>query len=231
MLFNPATGEEETIVLDLACGGGGKDVFRCFCGFGYSPSSKTYKALVCARDFYELCLGCAGELVVVPFCGAGAHGKPRTVAKVAKLSERCEDYFSSLCLDGKMYVLPDTTASAVLAFDVDDETVAHIPFPWPWCCAGHRGYVSELMEVWGRPCIAMESALWTLTPDHQWERRCTLAPAPRPRDTVSNRYGYGNATVTARGIAGATATASSSCCSVAAVASCMTWGRRSRRVA
>nr|TKV99817.1 hypothetical protein SEVIR_8G068500v2 [Setaria viridis] len=189
VLFNPASGEEEAVVLDLACGGGGKDVFRCFCGFGYSPSSKTYKALVCTRDFFKLCLGCAGELVVVPFGGAAAAGneKPRTVAKMKKLSESREDYFSSLTLDGKVYVLPAISASAsaaaVMAFDVDDETVAHIRLPPPSCYAGH-GYVSKLMEVWGRPCIAVSnrkgSALWALTPDHRWERRCAFAAAPRP---------------------------------------------------
>ncbi|RCV37492.1 hypothetical protein SETIT_8G067300v2 [Setaria italica] len=145
VLFNPASGEEEAVVLDLACGGGGKD--------------QDLQALVCTRDFFKLCLCCAGELVVVPFGGAAAAGneKPRTVAKVKKLSESREDYFSSLTLDGKVYVLPAISASASAA---------------------------ALMEVWGRPCIAVSnregSALWALTPDHRWERRCAFAAAPRP---------------------------------------------------
>jgi hypothetical protein len=87
VLFNPASGEEEAVVLDLACDGGGNDIFRC-------SRSKTYKALVCARDISDLCSGggSGDELVVVPFGGTAAagNGKPRTVAKVDNGPRRLE---------------------------------------------------------------------------------------------------------------------------------------------
>nr|XP_034606998.1 uncharacterized protein LOC117866822 [Setaria viridis]TKV99814.1 hypothetical protein SEVIR_8G068450v2 [Setaria viridis]TKV99815.1 hypothetical protein SEVIR_8G068450v2 [Setaria viridis]TKV99816.1 hypothetical protein SEVIR_8G068450v2 [Setaria viridis] len=67
----------------------------------------------------------------------------------------------------------------MLAFNVDDDTATFAKLP----PAGWR--MSELMEVWGRPCVATEyvrggTMLWTLTPEHQWELRCSFAAVPSP---------------------------------------------------
>jgi len=85
----------------------------------------------------------------------------------------------SLYLDGTIYLLHDCTTSAVIAFDVDDETVATIDMPgerdpdWPWHAR------SKLMEMSGRLCVATNhghnrAALWLLTADRRWEQRCVL---------------------------------------------------------
>nr|CAB3485595.1 unnamed protein product [Digitaria exilis] len=64
----------------------------------------------------------------------------------------------SLYMDGTIYLL-HLEKSAILAFDVDDET-------------------SELIEMSGRPCMVTIDgcclALWLLTADHQWDRKCVI---------------------------------------------------------
>ncbi|KAL6658523.1 hypothetical protein ACP70R_004109 [Stipagrostis hirtigluma subsp. patula] len=173
VLFNPASGVEEAVALDLPGGGrGGGSEFRCFCGLGYSPSSKTYKALICTRDFESFP---RRKLMMLPLGGAAAGRQE--VRTVSAVPYRFDGQPSSLSLDGKVYLLPAITAPEVLAFDVDGEVVTPVPLP-----RGVWRRISELMEVWGRPCIAMgnelASSLSVLTPEHQWERRCTLAVGP-----------------------------------------------------
>ncbi|KAL6658522.1 hypothetical protein ACP70R_004108 [Stipagrostis hirtigluma subsp. patula] len=193
VLFNPASGEEEAVVLALPLAGVfDTDVYhRRFCGLGYSASSKSYKAILCTRDFLPLCGGNRGELAVVPFSGAAAgRQKPRTLATVQMVSNTFHEYFYSLTLDGKVYLLHDMSRSPpLLAFDVDDETVTAIPFP-PRIGVGYY----ELMEVWGRPCIAIGqqtlSELWVLTPELRWECRSTLAVGPSPSRRCTVHYDH-----------------------------------------
>ncbi|KAG2568387.1 hypothetical protein PVAP13_7NG023900 [Panicum virgatum] len=86
---------------------------------------------------------------------------------------------SSVYLDGKVYLLADQ--SRVLAFDVDDDTVATIDLPGERVEELMMGHAkSELMEMSGRLCVATASgegslALWLLTEDQKWERRCLLS--------------------------------------------------------
>lgn len=62
VVFNPATKEEEAVHLSLPAGG---DHARFF-GFGYGPSSKSYKALACVEGGHTGGSGWA-RLMVVPF--------------------------------------------------------------------------------------------------------------------------------------------------------------------
>ncbi|CAL4994508.1 unnamed protein product [Urochloa decumbens] len=173
VLFNPASGEEAA----LACGmPRGRLMFHLFCGLGYSPSSKSYKALLCAHDF-----GLGGvELMVVQIGGGGAGEVRRREPRRVAVGRRRRCYTdpdpdpSSLSLDGKVYILLDTRRTDMLAFDVDEEKVTFVDMP----SVGRLA--SELMEVWGRPCIAIPDIsgsikLWTLTPEHRWELRCSFA--------------------------------------------------------
>ncbi|RLN38908.1 hypothetical protein C2845_PM01G22020 [Panicum miliaceum] len=77
----------------------------------------------------------------------------------------------SLYMDGTIYLLH--LDKLILAFDVDDETVAAIDLPGEresW----RRLAVSPLMAVSGRPCVDTQDrrgrSLWLLTAEHQWQR-------------------------------------------------------------
>ncbi|GJN01892.1 hypothetical protein PR202_ga19194 [Eleusine coracana subsp. coracana] len=63
----------------------------------------------------------------------------------------------------------------ILAIDIDNEKVSTIDMP------GNKWYPSTksgLLLISGRPCLlkndASHRALWILTVDHQWERRCVF---------------------------------------------------------
>ncbi|KAF8651768.1 hypothetical protein HU200_063286 [Digitaria exilis] len=85
----------------------------------------------------------------------------------------------SLYMDGTIYLL-HLEKSAILAFDVDDETVTKISIPGE-CQEDDsplHGGKSELIEMSGRPCMVTIDgcclALWLLTADHQWDRKCVI---------------------------------------------------------
>ncbi|KAF8702271.1 hypothetical protein HU200_033039 [Digitaria exilis] len=85
----------------------------------------------------------------------------------------------SLYMDGTIYLL-HLEKSAILAFDVDDETATKISIP------GERQQDDrplhdgkfELIEMSGRPCMVTIDgcclALWLLTADHQWDQKCVI---------------------------------------------------------
>ncbi|KAF8711243.1 hypothetical protein HU200_029261 [Digitaria exilis] len=69
VLLNPVSREEETITVlldtSLSGHGGGGRVFHCFCGLGYSPSTKAYKALLFCTRVDSFGGGfCLGDLMV-----------------------------------------------------------------------------------------------------------------------------------------------------------------------
>ena len=85
---------------------------------------------------------------------------------------------SSVYLDGKVYLLVDQ--SRVLAVDVDDDAVAGIDLPGERAEESSGRAMSEIMEMSGRLCVATAGgegsvALWLLTEDQKWERRCLLS--------------------------------------------------------
>ena len=59
---------------------------------------------------------------------------------------------SSVCLDGRIYLLADH--SRVLAFDADDETVTAIDLPGERAPGDEKHAKSRLMEMSGRLCAA-----------------------------------------------------------------------------
>ncbi|CAN6276771.1 unnamed protein product [Urochloa humidicola] len=150
-------------------------------GLGYGRRNETYKLLLCCKDGnihhrsrskYSLAVCSLGDVedkeptILSTELSAGTDGKIRQ---------------ESVYADGKIYLL-DTDKKAILAFDVDDEAVTSIGLP---IGDGKRRnpYFSKLMELSGRPCVALEgdgdesrsNALWLLSPDHQWVRRCLIA--------------------------------------------------------
>ncbi|KAF8780640.1 hypothetical protein HU200_001242 [Digitaria exilis] len=185
VLFNPASGEEETVVVNLSGdGGGGGGVCRTFCGFGYDPSSKTYKPVVCAVDIGAK----RRELLMAPFSASAASRREPRTPPTTTMSYRFENPRSLSLDDGKVYVLDeDTLSSTVLILDVADETVTAAA-AIPNHSGGGEGTAtrSELMEVWGLPCIAslatregmIWTTLWALTPEHRPERRCRVVVVP-----------------------------------------------------
>ncbi|KAJ1274950.1 hypothetical protein BS78_05G098500 [Paspalum vaginatum] len=194
LVFNPASGAEETLDLPIDSGRHRSGVFHCFCGLGYSPSSHAYKALLCAYDAHRSSMPFVDVELTVASLGAGAGVRERrTVAEVRCCRMDGNDVPTSLSLDNKVYILVDMGSSEtkVLAFDVDDETVTYIEPP----PIGQRR--SELMEVWGRPCVATgyggTTLFWTLMPDHHvWELRGSVAGTVPGSSKVHGAWDCGN---------------------------------------
>jgi hypothetical protein len=70
VLFNPASGEEVAVTAVVPDMPNGQHAFHRFCGFGYSPSSNAYKALLlCEWDFHRIVI----EVMVVPLGGSAAR--------------------------------------------------------------------------------------------------------------------------------------------------------------
>jgi F-box interacting protein len=176
VVFNPATREEARLSLPLPhpqnmC------VERYVLGFGYGPSSKVYKALIKEDDTW---------LMVVSLDGSDDGQEPR---KVFSCSDHDGGFACNHSLDtgdGKVYFLIYTIyftgedeqqvdnweATAVLAFDVDDEVVTSIAVP-----EGRKDiHLEKMLEIRGRPCIfeyerkGQDTVIWLLTTDHMWEK-------------------------------------------------------------
>lgn len=157
-------------------------------GLGYGRRSKTYKMLLCRKDRHRIL-----EYLVVPgrknrnrITGGPTHrieyslvvqvlgddAEKRIplpiVSSVMEVNESMKQ--KSLYFDGTIYL--HLEESAILAFDVDDETVSRIDMP-----AG-EGRI-ELIEMSGRPCMVRIAGccieLWLLTVDHEWEQMCVIA--------------------------------------------------------
>lgn len=106
-------------------------------GLGYGPRSKTYKLLLTRRERRQKILlsdppidRFPKELLVYAL-GGGAGEQPRLRAlQVPEGMEGVDGRISgeSLYMDGTIYLL-HIDKSVILAFDVDDETVATIDLP------------------------------------------------------------------------------------------------------
>ncbi|KAG2534278.1 hypothetical protein PVAP13_9NG283300 [Panicum virgatum] len=160
VLWNPTVaGEEKEVTVPVPA----RDDCAIL-GLGYGPRSKTYKLLLTCREKIPK------ELLVYALGGAGEQPRLRTLLLPEGMKNVDGTIIGeSLYMDGKIYLL-HLDKSVILAFDVDDETVASIDLPG----LADAVSVSPLMAVSGRPCVDTEDrhgrALWLLTAEHQWQR-------------------------------------------------------------
>jgi hypothetical protein len=187
VVFNPATREEARLSLPLPHPQN-KRVERYVLGFGYGPSSKVYKALIKEDDTW---------LMVVSLDGSDDGQEPR---KVFSCSDHDGGFACNHSLDtgdGKVYFLIYTIyftgeeeqqvdnweATAVLAFDVDDEVVTSIAVP-----EGRKDATSNWTRCWRyvavRPCIYEQKGqgrvISLLALDHRREQLYILAKESSP---------------------------------------------------
>ncbi|CAL5069701.1 unnamed protein product [Urochloa decumbens] len=144
-------------------------------GLGYGRRSETYKLLLCHKGRYTHSSRSKYSLAI---CSVGDVEDKEPTILSTELSAEVDKQVGqeSLYADGTIYLL-EIERKAILAFNVDDETVTSISLP-----THNRPCFPKLMELSGRPCLAVEddddrsdAALWLLSPDHQWVRRCLIA--------------------------------------------------------
>ncbi|CAN6322174.1 unnamed protein product [Urochloa humidicola] len=153
-------------------------------GLGYGPKTQSYKLLLTRRQKLRATLDSSPpidrspkELLVYDALGSEhEQEQPRLRTLPSKGLDGEIIRGESLYMDGKVYLLRYSN-SAILAFDVDAETVTTTDLPGerePW----RREAMSGLMVLSGRPCVAMHDlhsrALWLLTAEHRWEMRCAI---------------------------------------------------------
>ncbi|CAN6297288.1 unnamed protein product [Urochloa humidicola] len=156
-------------------------------GLGYGPRTQTYKLLLTRQRMRHAILlsnppvtRYPKELLVYTLGGGGGGAaetkKQQRQLRAVSSGEGAAGAFRGqpLYMDGTIYLL-DVMKSAILAFDVDSETVTYIDLPPP------RHGAFKLMELSGRPCLDMydaggsgSRALWLLTVERQWERMCLI---------------------------------------------------------
>ncbi|TVU41591.1 hypothetical protein EJB05_15122, partial [Eragrostis curvula] len=192
VLWNPAVPDDEkevTVPVSL------QDHNCAILGLGCGRRSQTYKLLLSRRRPFRQALNPCKELLVYELGGAAERPVSRTVLSPPRLhvqissnkslgrlrtvlSEGVDGEISSksLYIDGIIYLFHVSNA-AVLALDVDEETVATINMPAEY---DRRWPISGLLEMSGRPCVetynGKSRALWLLTDteDHRWEQRCII---------------------------------------------------------
>jgi hypothetical protein len=184
-LWNPAVADvvEEVSVSIPDAAVVSTDVVKDYraLGLGYGHRNKAYKLiLLCRRRKKKAATygdhraagrkdGTADDYSLVTY--ALADELP-AVRDGEMISQR------SLYMDGKIYLLlSHSKPAAILAFDVDDETATSIALPVARDPHGNT-YTPGLMELSGRPLVLTNygsgSALWLLSVDHQWCRRCLI---------------------------------------------------------
>ena len=129
------------------------------------------------------------SLAVRSLGDADKQTPPRTVLS-AGVDERIREK-KSIYMDGAIYLLHfGESATTILAFDVDDETVSRLDIPRGRRQDGSRlvSWRLELIEMSGRPCLVMVEdscvAIWLLAAaaaeaDRRWERVCVISNQDR----------------------------------------------------
>jgi F-box interacting protein len=194
ILWNPAVAD---VVAEVSVPGADADAsthvkeYRAL-GLGYSQRSKTYKLILLSgcrkeaeaarrrRGHRSFAAGRKDGTVyfsLVTYALADL-GKQPTQIELPAVRGNVAISQHSLYMDGKIYLLlshSKTNPAAILAFDVDDETVTSIDLPIE---QDPLGYTSGLMELSARPCVVTDygggCALWLLSVDHRWQRRCLI---------------------------------------------------------
>ncbi|RCV40258.1 hypothetical protein SETIT_9G038200v2 [Setaria italica] len=151
VLWNPAIADEEKeVTIPVST----RDDCAIL-GLGYSATTKTYKLLLTRRRMRSKILLSSPpivrypkELLVYTLSSGGVERKKKPRLRTVLSGEGVvgEITGQSLYMDGTIYLL-HVSKSAILAFDVDSETVTNIGLPEP------RHAISKLMEVSGRPCL------------------------------------------------------------------------------
>ncbi|CAN6236089.1 unnamed protein product [Urochloa humidicola] len=168
-LWNPAVADDAK---EVTIPDSWPDSTYLVLALGYGRSSETYKLLVCRKHRHGRNYKYSAMIYAL---GGDDVENPKRPPELAVLSARLNDkanfgWLKTLYIDGTIYLL-HFHETAVLAFDVDEETVSAIDLP-----GVHR---AELFEMSGRPCVVATDGgnrtLWRLTADHQWERRCVIA--------------------------------------------------------
>ncbi|CAO2043526.1 unnamed protein product [Urochloa humidicola] len=179
VLFNPAVaGSEEVFGINLN-NTFGLGPYRVS-GFGYGASTGRHRLLVTRVHEKGRSRNFNGADLLSYTLGRGGEGhRCRAVLSLPKSGTRTKISGSSVYLDGKVYLLADH--ARVLVFDVDDESVTAIELPGERVPEPEEKHArSKLMEMSGRLCVATAGgegssiALWPLTADQQWERRCLI---------------------------------------------------------
>lgn len=153
VLWNPAIADEEKeVTVPVST----RDDCAIL-GLGYGATTKTYKLLLTRRRMRSKILLSSPpivrypkELLVYTLSSGGVERKKKPRLRTVLSGEGVvgEITGQSLYMDGTIYLL-HVSKSAILAFDVDSETVTNIGLPEP------RHAISKLMEVSGRPCLDM----------------------------------------------------------------------------
>ncbi|TVU44420.1 hypothetical protein EJB05_03861, partial [Eragrostis curvula] len=134
--------------------------------------SQTYRLLLSRWRRREQPAIATKKLLVYALGAGGDNKSLRTVLSVGdgEISNK------SLYLDGIIYLF-HFEKEAILAFDVDEETVTSIKMPGNQCKPYYSPFF-ELQELSGRPCMQTydgnSRALWLLREDHRWEQRCVI---------------------------------------------------------
>ncbi|TVU15960.1 hypothetical protein EJB05_39505, partial [Eragrostis curvula] len=166
VLWNPAIADEKEVAIPYKMKSCDYDEIAVL-GLGYGPISKTYKLLLSLRVKLNMMKlsnppQCTYEKKLFVYTLGMVREKPRFVAELSwgvdrKISRQ------SLYVDGTVYLLFDMVQ--IIAFNIDNERFTMIDMPG-----------SESYPV--RPCLVKNDnghrALWVLTEDHQWERRCVF---------------------------------------------------------
>ncbi|GJN01893.1 hypothetical protein PR202_ga19195 [Eleusine coracana subsp. coracana] len=149
-------------------------------GLGYGKRSKSYKLLISYRQMQrETLLSKPPQSTYCKELQVYTLGTDRQTPRLVKfLSQGMDLEISqeSLFIDGVIYLL--FYKKQILAFDIDNEKLTTIEQPGSSWYPCENRITSELMSFSGRPCLVKnyggKRALWILTVDLQWERRCVF---------------------------------------------------------
>jgi hypothetical protein len=152
-------------------------------GLGYGRRGGTYKLLPCHKERFDT-RSREYPRATCSLAGDAKNKEPTILSTV--LAARFDGEIvrqESLYADGRIYLPANDKTKAILAFDVDDETITSVGLPTRDDLAepDKPRFFSKIMQLSGRPCVAVQEDfgsgsqdLWLLSADHQWVRRCLL---------------------------------------------------------